>query len=119
LAISYAKAHIATQVRQSTTTADENLGRELATRGRWEEELPPCEACHGHGGSGVGASFPPLAAQPASYLVNQLKAWQVDSRAPGPLGLMGAIAKKLSDRDIEAVAQYFSELSVSTSTSQR
>lgn len=84
------------------------LGRTLADRGRWSEDVPACVQCHGAGGSGVGANFPPLAGQSVVYLVNQLQAWQKGTRDPGPLGLMGGIAKKLSDADVHAVADYFS-----------
>jgi cytochrome c553 len=89
------------------TTAS-GLGEQLALRGRWSNELPACIQCHGTGGVGVGDAFPPLAGQPALYLKNQLRAWQSGSRDPGPQGLMGGIAGKLSAADIEAVAEYFS-----------
>lgn len=79
----------------------------MATRGRWLDELPACIQCHGGDGGGVGANFPPLVGQPASYISNQLRAWQNGQRDPGPLGLMGAVAKKLSERDVAAVAGYF------------
>ena len=82
-------------------------GAWLATRGRWADELPACAQCHGPGGSGVGASFPPLAGQPASYIAQQLKAWQEGSRPAGPLGLMQAIARKLKESDVQAVSDYY------------
>lgn len=85
------------------------IGQTLAERGRWSDDVPACVQCHGAGGSGVGADFPPLAGQSAVYLVNQLQAWQKGTRDPGPLGLMGGIARKLSDADVHAVADYFSQ----------
>lgn len=86
-----------------------NVGEQLANRGRWSDDVPACSSCHGEGGVGIGTRFPALAGQSSVYLVNQLKAWQTGTRNPGPLGLMGAIAKKLSDADIHAVADYFSQ----------
>jgi thiosulfate dehydrogenase len=83
------------------------LGEQLALHGRWSSELPACVQCHGGSGVGVGDAFPPLAGQPAIYLKNQLRAWQSGSRDPGPQGLMGGIAGKLSAADIDAVAEYF------------
>ena len=83
-------------------------GAQLAERGRWTQEIPGCIQCHGQGGRGVGAVFPPLFHQPASYLEAQLRAWQSRTRDPGPQGLMAAIAGKLSARDVQAVAGYFS-----------
>ena len=83
------------------------LGAQLATSGRWSEGLPACTQCHGRSGSGVGSDFPALAGQPAVYLEGQLTAWQRGLRDPGPMGLMGAIANKLSALDIRAAAAYF------------
>ena len=85
-------------------------GETLAVRGRWSEDLPACAQCHGNDDQGVGDSFPPLTGQPALYIENQLRAWQSGSRDPGPLGLMGGIAKKLTADDVKAVAAYLSAL---------
>jgi thiosulfate dehydrogenase len=82
-------------------------GALLALDGRWSDKLPPCVACHGPGGIGVGTSFPPLAGQPAPYLEAQFEAWQQGKRPPGPLGLMQAVARRLSPSDIAAVAGWF------------
>jgi len=82
-------------------------GTILALDGRWSANLPPCVACHGPDGIGVGTSFPPLAGQPATYLAAQLEAWQQSKRQPGPLGLMQAVARRLSPSDIVAVSQWF------------
>ena len=82
-------------------------GAWLATRGRWAENLPACDACHGPNGVGVGAAFPPLAGLPAAYTEEQLQAWRTGARPAGPLGLMGAVAARLSPGDIKAVAAYF------------
>ena len=82
-------------------------GALLALDGRWSDKLPPCVACHGPGGIGVGTSFPPLSGQPALYLEAQLEAWQQGKRPPGPMGLMQAVARRLSSSDIAAVARWF------------
>lgn len=87
-----------------------DAGAWLATRGRWADGLPACAQCHGPGGSGVGANFPPLAGQPAGYIGQQLKAWQDGSRPAGPLGLMQAVARKLKDADVQAVSDYYAGL---------
>jgi len=68
--------------------AADSVGALLATRGDWSRGLPGCVQCHGPGGVGVGANFPPLAGQPASYIETQLKAWQSGSRHNDPLQLM-------------------------------
>ncbi|MFX1688316.1 c-type cytochrome [Paraburkholderia sp. A2RI-6] len=65
--------------------------------------------CHGPGGAGVGAAFPPLAGQPAAYIEAQLNAWKNGKRPPGTLALMPAVASKLSDADMHAVALYYAQ----------
>jgi cytochrome c553 len=94
------------------TPAD--AGAWLATRGRWADRLPGCAQCHGPGGSGVGASFPPLAGLPAPYIAGQLQAWKTGDRPPGPLGLMRGIAQKLSDADVTAVSSYYAGLTAAS-----
>ncbi len=98
--------------REARNASD--VGAWLATRGRWSDGVPACAQCHGPGGVGVGASFPPLAGQPAAYISAQLKAWQAGSRPAGPLGLMQAIARKLKEADIQAVSEYYAGLAAST-----
>lgn len=87
--------------------APDSRGALLATRGRWSRQVPACEQCHGPGGVGVGAAFPPLAGQPAAYLAAQLKAWQQGRRHNDPLALMQHISSALDDQDITAVAAWF------------
>ena len=87
-----------------------NTGAWLATRGRWADQVPACAQCHGPGGSGVGAQFPPLAGLPAAYIAEQLQAWKAGNRPPGPLALMSEIAKKLSAAEVSAVAAYYEKL---------
>ncbi len=88
----------------------QDAGAWLATRGRWADQIPACVQCHGPGGRGVGASFPPLAGQPAAYITAQLQAWKGGTRPAGPLGLMEAVAKRLSDADMTAVSAYYAGL---------
>ncbi|QNH77161.1 cytochrome c4 [Pseudomonas protegens] len=86
------------------------VGERLALRGAWERQVPECVSCHGPGGVGVGVAFPPLAGQPASYLVAQLNAWRDGTRHNDPNDLMGHVAKSLSADEVTAVADYFAQL---------
>jgi cytochrome c553 len=106
-AVSVYFAGLLAPVLPNTAPVAVGPGAILALDGRWSANLPPCVACHGPGGIGVGSSFPPLAGQPAPYLVAQLEAWQQRKRQPGPLGLMQAVARRLSPSDIAAVSQWF------------
>lgn len=82
-------------------------GAQLAQIGRWDDNIPACIQCHGPHGQGIPPHFPGISGQHASYIESQLKAWQTGQRSNDPNGLMGAVAKRLSDADIKAVAAYF------------
>lgn len=82
-------------------------GAWLATRGRWDQDLPACVQCHGPGGIGVGDTFPALAGQSPAYLTAQLQAYKNKTRPGGPNDLMARVASKLTDADISAVANHF------------
>jgi thiosulfate dehydrogenase len=102
-------AALGARARQSGNASNGGDDR-LALRGRWSEEIPACVQCHGENGSGIGAAFPPLAAQPSAYLAAQLRAWQRGTRRGDPLAMMQRIASRLSDVDVRAVADYFAAI---------
>jgi len=79
----------------------------LALYGDWSRQIPGCVQCHGPGGSGVGEHFPPLAGQPASYLVAQLNGWRDGSRSNDPNQLMVGVAKAMTDDEVVAIAEFF------------
>lgn len=83
-------------------------GARLALRGAWHKGVPACVQCHGPGGRGVGAAFPALAGQAASYLAAQLRAFRDGQRRNDPQQLMRTPAAKLTDDEIDAVSQWFS-----------
>ncbi len=65
-----------------------------------------CGACHGADGNSVNPTWPSLAGQSATYIVDQLKAFKKGSRSNV---LMNAQVLSLSDEDMADVATYFSE----------
>lgn len=81
-------------------------GERLATQGDWDRYIVACAACHGPGNSGVGSDFPRLTGQLPEYLRAQLVAYRDGKRSNDPLDLMSTIAKRMTDRDIEAVAAW-------------
>lgn len=95
---------------QAPDAADLARGRTLAEVGAWDRGLPACGQCHGPAGEGVGAAFPALAGQPASYLAAQLAAWKDGTRRNDPLGLMAGLSGKLSEADVTAVGAYYASL---------
>jgi cytochrome c553 len=56
-------------------------------------------------------AYPRLAGQRACYAAAQLRLWQQGGRARGPLAaIMGPIARRLSQADIEAVSAWMERL---------
>ncbi|MYL24771.1 c-type cytochrome [Vreelandella massiliensis] len=98
---------------ESASEAELTRGEQLANRGDWDQYIVSCKSCHGPGGTGVGSDFPGIASQHAGYIRTQLHAWKNDERSNDPQNLMGAIAKRMSDDDIEAVAAWYASQTVS------
>lgn len=91
----------------AAAAANDPVGERLALHGDWSRQLPGCVQCHGPGGVGVGANFPPLAGQGAGYIAAQLHAWQAGTRHNDPLGLMRHVAQALTPQEITAVSVWF------------
>ena len=58
----------------------------------------------------MGKDFPAIGHLTADYMQSQIDAWNKGQREAGPLGLMGAVAKKLTADDVKAVAAYYQRL---------
>jgi cytochrome c553 len=86
------------------------LGQAIYRGGIPARNVAACTACHGPNGSGIPAQFPRLAGQFAEYTSAQLRAFRVGERANDPNRMMRAVADKLSDREIAAVAEYIAGL---------
>ncbi|MEO7936146.1 MAG: c-type cytochrome [Dokdonella sp.] len=84
-------------------------GQQLFRAGDEKLGVPACMACHGPSGRGMaGAAYPQLSGQWADYVGAKLNEWRSgtswgdDDHAK----VMPAIAKRLSDEDIAALASY-------------
>lgn len=66
-----------------------------------------CAVCHGPQGLSMQPNVPHLAGQPEIYLVEQLRNYRSGKRTHE---VMGVIAKPLSDKDIEELAQWYASL---------
>lgn len=87
------------------------LGSRIYRAGNAETGVPACMGCHGPNGAGnPAAKFPRLSGQHAVYTVSQLKAYQNGTRANDMAEMMRTIAAKLTDKEIDAVAQYVAGL---------
>lgn len=84
-------------------------GKEIYLGGNPETGLYACVNCHGENGKGKSATnnvFPVIGGQTKDYIMKQLRDLRSGERHNDPAGMMGNIAKKLSDEEIEAVAEY-------------
>jgi len=72
-----------------------------------------CQSCHGPQGISPDAGIPNLAGQKAGYLAHQLEAFRAGERKNS---LMAAIAGQLGDTEIQALAQFWSQLPAQPAT---
>ncbi|MDH5691490.1 MAG: c-type cytochrome [Gammaproteobacteria bacterium] len=88
-------------------------GETIFASGNPKTGLYGCVNCHGKNGKGKSGSnqvFPVIGGQNKDYLVAQLTTFRSGERKNDPAGMMGDIAKRLSDAEIEAVSEYLSSL---------
>lgn len=82
-------------------------GQELYRAGDMAKGIPACAACHGPNGSGINtAVYPALSGQFAEYTIATLQEFASGERNNDPSGMMQDIASKMSDADMQAVANY-------------
>ncbi|MBL8286519.1 MAG: cytochrome c4 [Rubrivivax sp.] len=84
------------------------LGERLYRGGNLGAKVPACAGCHSPTGAGVPSQYPRLSGQHAEYTEAQLTAFKSGARANSPQ--MAAIAAKMSEREIKAVADYIAGL---------
>lgn len=103
------------QPKSGETNPKENpeLGAKIFRGGLADKKVPACMACHGPSGAGMpggGAAvlaYPRLGGQHKAYIVSQLNAYKSGARENA---MMADIAKRLSDEDMDAVANFIQGL---------
>ena len=85
-------------------------GEKIYRGGIPEKGVAACAGCHGPAGMGIPAQYPRLAGQWAEYTKLQLTNFRVGERANDPAGMMRGVASRMSDKEIEAVADYVAGL---------
>jgi cytochrome c553 len=86
-------------------------GNKLYVGGDLERGITACIACHGPRGNGTSLSgFPDISGQHADYIATQLKSFRSGQRANSLNGMMGDIAKRMTDDDIEVISNYVAGL---------
>lgn len=85
-------------------------GATIYLHGIAAKHVPACASCHALRGGGLPPEFPRLAGQHAKYLEAQLRAFRSDRRLSNPNAMMRGVSARLSDSEIDAVAQYIADL---------
>ena len=85
-----------------------SLGEKIYSGGVAATGVPACAACHGAAGAGLPKQYPHLSAQHADYTLQQLRTFRTGERANAPM--MMAIAAKMTDAEMQAVADYMQGL---------
>ncbi len=89
------------------------LGEAIYRGGILDKKVAACTACHAPNGNGnMLAGFPRVSGQTVEYTVAQLKAYREEERTTDEdyRGMMRDIAAKLTDSEIDAVANYMTGL---------
>ena len=86
------------------------LGQKVYRGGNTATGVAACAGCHGPSGAGIPAQYPRISGQFAEYVEAQLKAFRAGTRANDPNGMMRGVAARMTDREIQGVADYVAGL---------
>ena len=106
-------AHFASQTAKPGAAKDKDLvaiGESLYRGGNAATGIPACAGCHAPDGTGIPRQYPRLSGQQPEYTIAQLRAFRTGERANDPNRMMRMIAAKMSEREMQAVAEYISGL---------
>ncbi|GAB4175453.1 MAG: c-type cytochrome [Rhodocyclaceae bacterium] len=84
-------------------------GKAIFEEGIVGSAVPACSGCHEDDGSGSD-KYPRVAGQHVDYVVAQLMAFKSGARANDSKALMRAVAKRMSEAEMRAVATYIATL---------
>jgi cytochrome c553 len=104
-------AYLAAQTPKLGVATQKNtlkLVEKIYRGGIAEKKVPACAGCHAPNGVGIPAQYPRLAGQHAAYTNAQLVAFREGGRKNNEA--MTGIAKKMTDTEMKAVADYIAGL---------
>lgn len=104
-------AYLATQAQKPGAAKNKDtveLGKKIYRGGIAEKNVPACAGCHSPSGAGIPGQFARLAGQHQEYTAAQLVNFRAGTRKNSVQ--MTTIAKRLSDDEIQAVADYIAGL---------
>ena len=92
------------------SNGENSLGEKIYRAGVATKGLPACASCHGPAGHGIPDLYPRLNSQHAAYTISQLNAFRLETRMNDNAMMMRTIAQKLTDKEMNAVADYIQAL---------
>jgi cytochrome c553 len=106
-------AYFASRNKMKGDGSSNALGKKLFLNGDMTRMMVACVNCHGVNGKGKTPDnhvFPVLGGQQKEYLRGQLLNFRQGDRANSPGGIMNIVTQKMTDAEIEALAEYISGL---------
>ncbi len=98
-------------IMKSNARVESKLGRTLYENGDLSRMVVRCGNCHGATGKGMDEDspvYPIIGGQHKVYLLNQLRAFKNGTRNNSPGGIMNTTVSRLTDTELEALADYMS-----------
>ena len=105
-------AYFASQpTMKGSGAAPNEIGKKIYTKGNIAQKVITCAYCHGATGKGLNPAtgmYPVIGGQHKAYLLKQLIDFRADDRANSPNAVMNKTLKSLSDKELDALAEYIS-----------
>jgi cytochrome c553 len=104
-------AYFASRKKMKGNGSDNELGKKLFLHGDISRTMVACINCHGVNGKGLTPNtsmFPVIGGQQKDYIRRQLVNFRKGDRTNSPNGIMNRITQKLTDAELEALAEYVS-----------
>ncbi len=104
-------AYFASRTKMKGAGSNSELGKKLFFHGDITRTMVACVNCHGVNGKGLTPNtsmFPVIGGQQKDYIRRQLVNFRKGDRTNSPNGIMNRITQKLTDDELEALADYVS-----------
>ncbi len=104
-------AYLSTQAAKPGAAKNKDtieLGKKIYRGGIAEKKVAACASCHGATGAGLPVQFPRVAGQHQDYTIAQLGLFKSGGRKNSPQ--MTELAKRMSEEEMKAVADYIAGL---------
>ena len=104
-------AYFASRPKMKGGGSNNKVGKKLFLHGDISRTVVACVNCHGKNGKGLepnSSMFPVIGGQNKDYLSRQLVNFRKGDRTNSPNNIMNRITHKLTDDELEALAEYIS-----------